>query len=279
MTFAPDPRKIAGRSRRRRRVQGRRLRSRGLHALHLCRDPGLCRRGQEGGLDRSRGGGQGAARRQLRDRAGHDRLQREGRRHGAQVRDVHLEGRQLRRDRRLTARHDERREPGLRARFRFAGQPARRFGVLYQRHGRHSERWRLSGRENRQVPIVNRVAEYQDELTAWRRHLHEHPELGFEEDETAGVRGREAARVRGRRGPYRRRRTGVVAVVHGRGRGRPIGLRADMDALPIQEETGLAWSSRTPAGCTPAAMTATPRCCWAPRVTWPRPATSPARST
>ena len=35
------------------------------------------------------------------------------------------------------------------------------------------------------MPIVNRIAEYQDELTAWRRHLHERPELGFEEHETA----------------------------------------------------------------------------------------------
>jgi amidohydrolase len=95
------------------------------------------------------------------------------------------------------------------------------------------------------VPIVNRVAEYQDELTAWRRHLHERPELGFEEHETAAfvaekLRAFGCDEVHTEIG-----RTGVVAVVRGgQGGGRAIALRADMDALPIQEATGLAWSSR-----------------------------------
>ncbi len=94
------------------------------------------------------------------------------------------------------------------------------------------------------MPIVNRIAEYQDELTAWRRHLHERPELGFEEHETAAfvaekLRGFGVDEVHTGVG-----RTGVVAVVHGGLPGRRIGLRADMDALPIHEETGLAWSSK-----------------------------------
>ncbi|MGH6909614.1 MAG: amidohydrolase, partial [Phenylobacterium sp.] len=94
------------------------------------------------------------------------------------------------------------------------------------------------------MPIVNRIAEYQDELTAWRRHLHERPELGFEEHETAAfvaekLRGFGVDEVHTAVG-----RTGVVAVVHGGLPGRRIGLRADMDALPIHEETGLAWSSK-----------------------------------
>ena len=88
------------------------------------------------------------------------------------------------------------------------------------------------------MPIVNRIAEYQDELTAWRRHLHERPELGFEEHETAAfvaekLRGFGVDEVHTGVG-----RTGVVAVVHGGLPGRRIGLRADMDALPIHEETG-----------------------------------------
>ena len=55
------------------------------------------------------------------------------------------------------------------------------------------------------VPIVNRIAEYQDELTAWRRHLHERPELGFEEHETAAFVAEKLRELRGRRGAYRHR--------------------------------------------------------------------------
>ncbi len=95
------------------------------------------------------------------------------------------------------------------------------------------------------MPIVNRIAEYQDELTAWRRHLHEHPELGFEEVVTSAfvaekLRAFGVDEVHTGVG-----RTGVVAVIHGSAGGRRIGLRADMDALPIQEETSLPWASKS----------------------------------
>ncbi len=94
------------------------------------------------------------------------------------------------------------------------------------------------------MPIVNRIAEYQDELTAWRRYLHEHPELGFEELVTSAfvaekLRAFGVDEVHPGVG-----RTGVVAVIHGSAGGRRIGLRADMDALPIQEETSLPWASK-----------------------------------
>jgi hippurate hydrolase len=96
------------------------------------------------------------------------------------------------------------------------------------------------------MPIVNRVAEYQDELTVWRRHLHERPELGFAEHETAAfvaekLRGFGCDEVHTGIG-----RTGVVAVIRGGAGGRAIGLRADMDGLPIQEDSGAAWASRVP---------------------------------
>ncbi len=73
-------------------------------------------------------------------------------------------------------------------------------------------------------------------------------------------------------------RTGVVGVIRGkRGDGnRTIGLRADMDALPIEEATGCPTSRRTLARCMPAATTATPPCCSAPRNISPRRATSMA---
>ena len=84
------------------------------------------------------------------------------------------------------------------------------------------------------MPIINRVADFQDELTAWRRHLHQHPELGFEEFKTADFIADRLTDMgieidRGLGG------TGVVGTIHGRGEGPAIGLRADIDALPIVE--------------------------------------------
>ncbi|NTJ43972.1 amidohydrolase [Agrobacterium larrymoorei] len=97
------------------------------------------------------------------------------------------------------------------------------------------------------MPILNRAAELQQEVSEWRRHLHENPEILYDVHETAAfVAGKlksfgvdEIVTGIGR--------TGVVGLIHGRTRqGRTIGLRADMDALPILEETGAAWASKTP---------------------------------
>jgi hippurate hydrolase len=92
-----------------------------------------------------------------------------------------------------------------------------------------------------------RLAEWQGELTAFRRDLHAHPELGFEERRTAG-RVVEALRVCGVDEVHTGiGKTGVVAVIEGRSNtsGRMIGLRADMDALPMTEENDFAWRSST----------------------------------
>jgi amidohydrolase len=90
------------------------------------------------------------------------------------------------------------------------------------------------------------IHQWQDELTAWRRHLHAHPELGFEErgtsafiQETLSACGVDEIH----RDPNG---TMVVAEVHGRATGRSIGLRADIDALPIQEQSGVSYASVTP---------------------------------
>lgn len=96
------------------------------------------------------------------------------------------------------------------------------------------------------MPIVNRVAELQDEVTAWRRYLHERPELGYEERETAAfvadkLRSFGVDEVHAGIG-----RTGVVGVLRGGPGKGTVGLRADMDALPIQEQTGLAYASKIP---------------------------------
>jgi amidohydrolase len=95
------------------------------------------------------------------------------------------------------------------------------------------------------MPIINRIAEFHAEMTEWRRDLHTHPELGLQETRTSAVvqdRLREFGVDEIITGMAR---TGVVGVIRGRGKGdRSIGLRADIDALPILEETGLPYASQ-----------------------------------
>ncbi len=95
------------------------------------------------------------------------------------------------------------------------------------------------------MPVKNRLAEMHGEITKWRRHLHMHPELMYDVEETAGFvvdRLKEFGVDDITPGIGK---TGVVAVIKGRRDtlGRVIGLRADMDALPIQEATGLDYAS------------------------------------
>ncbi|UAB89742.1 amidohydrolase [Ruegeria sp. SCSIO 43209] len=95
------------------------------------------------------------------------------------------------------------------------------------------------------MPVKNRLAEMHGEITKWRRHLHMHPELMYDVEETAGFvvdRLKEFGVDEITPGIGK---TGVVAVIKGRQDtlGRVIGLRADMDALPIEEATGLDYAS------------------------------------
>lgn len=96
------------------------------------------------------------------------------------------------------------------------------------------------------MPVVNRIADYAEDMKAWRRHLHQHPELTFECHETAAF---VAARLREfgvdeiHEGIAK---TGIVAIINGQGDGPTIGLRADMDALPIDEMTGADYASQNP---------------------------------
>ena len=92
-----------------------------------------------------------------------------------------------------------------------------------------------------------RLAEWHGELTAFRRDLHAHPELGFEERRTS-ARVVEALRASNISDIHTGiGKTGVVAVIEGQSNtsGRTIGLRADMDALPMTEENDFAWRSST----------------------------------
>ncbi len=98
------------------------------------------------------------------------------------------------------------------------------------------------------MPVKNRYAELHAEITGWRRDFHAHPELMYEVHRTAArvaelLRGFGCDDVVEGVG-----RTGVVGVIRGKSQasGKVIGLRADMDALPIHEATGVAYASETP---------------------------------
>ncbi len=93
------------------------------------------------------------------------------------------------------------------------------------------------------MPTNNRIASYADEMKVWRRHLHRNPELAFECHHTAAFiadRLREFGVDEIHPGIAK---TGIVAIINGQGEGPTIGLRADMDALPIEEVTGAEYSS------------------------------------
>ncbi len=96
------------------------------------------------------------------------------------------------------------------------------------------------------MAIINRIAEFHDDMTAWRRDIHQHPELGFEETRTAGIVA-EKLRAFGVDEVHTRvAKTGVIGVLRCGDGPEAIGLRADMDALPIQETTDLPHASTTP---------------------------------
>ncbi len=98
------------------------------------------------------------------------------------------------------------------------------------------------------MPIKNRLSDLHDEIVGWRRDIHAHPELRFKEHRTAALvedrlQGFGCDEVVSKVG-----QTGVVGVIHGRQDtvGKVIGFRADMDALPLQELTGLPHASAHP---------------------------------
>lgn len=82
------------------------------------------------------------------------------------------------------------------------------------------------------------------DLVAWRRDFHEHPELGFQETRTAGILETRLAEFG--LSPRRIAGTGVVATIEGGRPGPTLMIRADMDALPVQEATGAPYASKHP---------------------------------
>ena len=98
------------------------------------------------------------------------------------------------------------------------------------------------------MPIVNRFADLEPDIAAWRRDLHRHPELLYEVHRTAASVAEKLRSFGLDEVVTGIGRTGVVGVIKGRkgGSGKVIGLRADMDALPITETTGKPYASETP---------------------------------
>ncbi|MFM8700883.1 MAG: M20 aminoacylase family protein [Hyphomicrobiales bacterium] len=96
------------------------------------------------------------------------------------------------------------------------------------------------------MPILNRIAELAPEISVWRQDFHTHPELQYDVHRTAGVVAEKLKEFGCDEVVTGIGRTGVVGVIKGRLAGnRVIGLRSDMDALPILEKTGKAYASQT----------------------------------
>lgn len=95
------------------------------------------------------------------------------------------------------------------------------------------------------MPVVNRLADFQDDIVAWRHELHRHPELLYDVERTAASVAEKLAAFGADEVTTGIGRTGVVGVIRGKSNasGRVIGLRADMDALPIREATGKSYAS------------------------------------
>jgi amidohydrolase len=96
------------------------------------------------------------------------------------------------------------------------------------------------------MAIINRIGDFHEEMTAWRRDLHAHPELGFEERRTAAFVASKLDSFGFDEVHTRIATTGVVGVLRAGSGSRAIGMRADMDALPIHETTGRPYASTVP---------------------------------
>ncbi len=93
------------------------------------------------------------------------------------------------------------------------------------------------------MPVINRIADFHDDMTAWRRDIHAHPETAFEETRTADLVARtlESFGIETHRGLAK---TGVVGRLRAGSSARTIGLRADLDALPLDEKNDFEHRSR-----------------------------------
>ena len=96
------------------------------------------------------------------------------------------------------------------------------------------------------MPIINRIADFAGDMTAWRQHLHTIPELSFDCPKTAAFIKERLEEFGVDEIHTGIAQTGIVAIINGTGAGRTVGLRADFDALPIEEETVVDYASTHP---------------------------------
>ena len=98
------------------------------------------------------------------------------------------------------------------------------------------------------MPIISSVAAMQDEVARWRRDIHQHPEVLYEVHRTAGIVAEKLKAFGCDEVVCGIGRTGVVGVIRGRHgtSGKVIGMRADMDALPMTEQSDLPYASKSP---------------------------------
>ena len=127
------------------------------------------------------------------------------------------------------------------------------------------------------MTAIDHIRQFHDELTAIRRDIHANPELGLQEHRTADLVARKLEEwgIETHRGVGG---TGVVGVLRsGNGPG-AVGLRVELDALPIHETTGLPYASGTPGAMHACGHTGTPRSWSARRAIWRRRGRSTAPS-
>ena len=96
------------------------------------------------------------------------------------------------------------------------------------------------------MAVINRIAEFEPELRGWRRHLHTIPELDFDLFDTAAFVAARLGEIGVDEIHEGIAKTGIVALIRGRAPGPVVGLRADMDALPIEEAVDRPWKSARP---------------------------------
>jgi hippurate hydrolase len=93
------------------------------------------------------------------------------------------------------------------------------------------------------MPVLNRIAAFSEEMKGWRRHLHANPELAYDCHNTAAYIAERLREMGVDEIHLGIAKTGIVAIIQGVAPGPTIGLRADMDALPITETTGAQYAS------------------------------------
>ena len=96
------------------------------------------------------------------------------------------------------------------------------------------------------MPVVNRIAAFAEDMAAWRRHLHQHPEVGYDLPDTAAFVAERLREIGVDEIHEGIAETGIVALIRGQAPGPVIGLRADMDALPMEERGNVPWRSTRP---------------------------------